>query len=234
MIIVAVPTIPERRHLREPVEEAWRHHTCQPIDVMFSEAGTSWCDGLNAIFDQIRDDPPLVFVCGSDDMIPSDDNWLPPLLTLMGRGVYPAPLVDDPRFTNYGGHPQPVADGTPSDMSSFPVLHREWLAAVFPLPAGLMYYGDNLISVLLARAGIPCVACPSSRIRHLHAPEGRGAGYGTEERRMLVDTVRYSRALQALGIDRGCLPAGQRGPLWEEAWIGKGLAIDPDPVISDG
>lgn len=146
-------------------------------------------------------------------MCPADDNWLPPLLDLMERGVYPAPLVDDPRFTNYGGHRHPVEDGTPSDMSSFPVLHGQWLGDVFPLPPDLHYYADNLVAVKLARVGIPCVACPSSRIRHMWAKEARGAGEGSEEARMLVDTARYTAALAELGIDRQMLPEGQRGPL---------------------
>lgn len=212
-IVIAVPTIPERAHRLDDVAAAWQQHTCQPVDVFFSDKPGSWAAGLNDIWERVRKTPPAVFVCGSDDMVPADGNWLPPLLDYMGRGVSPAPCVIDPRFTNYGGHLTPVPDGTPADMSSFPILHGMWGDTVFPLPDDLHYYSDNLIAVKLAAAGIPCVACPSSRITHLWAEEGRGAGEGSEERRMLNDSLRYTAALAELGIDRGALPAGQRGPL---------------------
>lgn len=212
-VVVAIPTIAERAHARDQVAKAWQQHTCQPVDVIFSDVPGGWGAGLNDIWERIRRDPPDILVCGSDDMLPEDDNWLPPLLDLMERGVYPAPCVIDPRFTNYGGHLTAVPDGTPADMSSFPVLHRQWLGSVFPLPAGLSYYLDNLIAVLLARAGIPCVACPSSRIRHLHAAEGRGFGHGSEEQAMIAHSRRYTAALAELGIDRKDLPPGQRGAL---------------------
>lgn len=211
--VIAIPTIPARRHLHERVEAAWLEHTCQPVDVVFSEAGDSWCAGLNDIWAQVRDPAPAIFVLGSDDMIPADDNWLPPLLDSIERGTLGAPCVIDPRFTNYGGHLEPVPDGTPSDMASFIVISGMWGDTVFPLPDDLHYFGDNLVCVLLARAGIPCVAVPSSRIRHLCAEEGRGAGCGDEAARMLVDSRTYTRALEELGIDRKTLPAGQRGPL---------------------
>lgn len=212
-IVIAVPTIPERRHLWPTVEAAWMTHTCQPVAVIFSEAPGSWAAGLNDIWAQVRDEPPAVFVCGSDDMVPADGNWLPPLEHWLDRGRFPAPTVIDPRFTNYGGHLVSVDDGTPSEMSSFPVIAGAWCDEVFPLPEDLHYYADNLISVKLSRAARPCVAVPSSRIQHLWAAEGRGAGEGSEEQRMLVDTVRYTHALAELGIDRLTLPLGQRGPL---------------------
>lgn len=212
-IVIAVPTITERRHRRGDVAAAWQRHTCQPVDVIFSEAGHSWASGLNDVWAQVRNDPPTIFVCGSDDMVPADDSWLPPLAHWISQGMFPAPCVIDPRFTNHGGHLVPVDDGTPSEMSSFPVIAGVWGDEVFPLPEDLHYYADNLITVKLARAARPCVAVPSSRIQHLWATEGRGAGAGSEEQRMLVDTVRYTSALKQLGVDRQSLPVGQRGPL---------------------
>jgi hypothetical protein len=212
-VVIAIPTITERQPRWASVEAAWKLHTCEPLEVIFSTAPGSWAAGLNAVWRHVAHDPPDVFVCGSDDMIPADDNWLPPLLRQLAQGLFPAPCVIDPRFTNHGGHPQPVPDGTPSDMSSFPVIRGDWGPVVFPLPENLHYYSDNLIAVKLDHAGVKCVACPSTRIDHLWAKEGRGAGEGSEESRMLVDTVRYTAALAELGIDRQTLPLGQKGPL---------------------
>lgn len=212
-IVVAIPTIEARAELCTVTIEAWHRHTCQPVETITSHAAGGWAAGLNDVWAQVRDPAPAVFVCASDDMQPADDNWLPPLLDVMSRGAYPAPCVIDPRFTNYGGHLNPVPDGTPSDMSSFPVLHGQWGDSVFPLPQGLSYYADNLIAVKLARIGIPCVAVPSSRIEHLWAPEGRGFGLGSEEAAMIEHSRRYTEALAELGVDRKGLPAGQRGPL---------------------
>lgn len=224
-IVVAIPTIAERGDLAEQTAAAWHLHTCQPVRTVISAAGDSWAAGLNDVWQQVRHLEPDVFVCGSDDMVPDDDNWLPPLLEYLAQGMFPAPCVVDPRFTNYGGHRSPVDDGTSSDGSSFPVIAGGWGDLIFPLPPDLHYYADNLFAVLLERAGHPCVAVPSSRIRHLWAREGRGAGFGDESTRMLVDTVRYTETLQALGIDRVLLPAGQRGPCWEEQWLEKGRAL---------
>lgn len=225
MIVVAIPTIAERGDLAEQTAKAWHEHTCQPVHTVISHAGDSWAAGLNDVWAQTRELEPDIFVCASDDMIPEDDNWLPPLAHHLAQGMFPAPCVIDPRFTNFGGHRSPVDDGTPSDGSSFPVIAGGWGELVFPLPADLHYYADNLFAVLLERAGYPCVAVPSSRIRHLCAREGRGAGFGDESTRMLVDSVRYSEALEALGIDRVMLPAGQRGPCWEPHWLEQGRAL---------
>jgi hypothetical protein len=128
-------------------------------------------------------------------MCPRDDEWLPPLLRALGRGEFPAPTVVDPRWTNYGGHPQPLPDGTPSEFSTFPVLRREWLPLVFPLPDDLHYFGDNLIAARLDRSGIRCVAVASSVIEHACDLRGRGAGAGSEGARMHVDAERYRRTL---------------------------------------
>lgn len=207
-IVIAIPTIEARAEVCAATIETWHANTCQPVETITSLAPGGWAAGLNDVWAQVRDPAPDVFVCASDDMQPADGNWLPPLLDVMSRGAYPAPCVIDPRFTNYGGHLEPVPDGTPSDMSSFPVLHGQWGDSVFPLPEELHYYSDNLIAVKLARIGIPCVAVPSARIEHLCAAEGRD-----ETARMLIDSRLYTRALEELGIDRKSLPANQRGPL---------------------
>lgn len=212
-VVIAIPTIAERAELCAATARSWQERTCQPLEAITSLAPGGWAAGLNDVWAQVRDPAPAVFVCASDDMVPADDNWLPPLLDVMSRGAYPAPAVVDPRFTNYGGHLEPVPDGTPSDMSSFPVLHGQWGDSVFPLPDDLHYYADNLVAVKLALLGIPCVAVPSSRIQHLWAKEGRGAGAGDEDVRMLIDSRRYTRALEELGVDRKQLPEGQRGPI---------------------
>lgn len=211
-VVVAVPTIEARGDAWERAAEAFREHTCQPIEVVPSWAPGGWSAGLNDVFERVRDDPPDAFVCGSDDMLPEDGNWLPPLLDYLRRGAYPAPTVIDPRFTNYGGHSRRVPDGTASEMSTFPILHGGWLDAVFPLPETLSYYADNLIAVKLRLAGIPCVAVTSSVIRHLHLAAGRGFGLGSEPRAMTVHRALYVEALEELGIDRADLPAKLAGP----------------------
>ena len=213
-VVVAVPTIEARGDAWREVEARFARHTCQPVQVTPSWAEGGWAAGLNDVWEQVREDPPDVFVCGSDDMYPEDDNWLPPLLDELARGAYPAPTVIDPRWTNYGGHQRPVPDGTPSHMSTFPVLHGGWLDAVFPLPADLSYYADNLIAVKLQQAGVECVAVPSSRIRHLHLEAGRGFGLGSEQKAMIEHSRRYTRALEELGVDRRRLHPNLRGAYW--------------------
>lgn len=139
-VCVAIPTIEARGDRWREAAAAFQAHTCQPVTVIPSYAPGGWAAGLNEVWRQVRIRQPDVFVCGSDDMLPEDDNWLPPLLAALARGVYPAPCVIDPRWTNYGGHRRPVPDGTPSQMASFPVLHGGWCDAVFPLPPDLSYY----------------------------------------------------------------------------------------------
>lgn len=215
-VVVAIPTITARGNLWERAAEAFRRHTCQPVRVVPSWAEGGWAAGLNEVYEQVREDPPDVLCCGSDDMRPADDNWLPPLLSALRASAYPAPTVEDPRWTNYGGHSKPVADGTPSHMSTFPVLHGGWLDAVFPLPDDLSYYADNLIAVKLSLAGIECVAVPSSRIVHDHEKRGRGFGLGSEQKAMMVHSRRYSLALEELGVDRARLHSNLRGAYWKQ------------------
>lgn len=211
-VVVAIPTIAARGEAWQIAREAFDRHTCQPVTVIPSWAPGGWAAGLNEVWEAVREDPPEVFVCGSDDMLPEDDNWLPPLLDHMARGTYPAPTVIDPRFINYGGHKREVADGTPSWMSTFPVLSGSWGDSVFPLPADLSYYADNLIAVKLRLGGVECVAVPSSRIRHLHLQAGRGFGLGSEDKAMVEHSARYSAVLEEMEIDRAALPLDLRGP----------------------
>lgn len=212
-VVVAIPTIEARGKAWEETAAAFQRYTCQPVAVIPSYAEGGWAAGLNDVWGQVAEDPPDAFVCGSDDMRPEDDNWLPPLLDALGRGVYPAPTVIDPRWTNFGGHRRPVPDGTPSLMSTFPIILGAWGDAVFPLPDDLSYYADNLIAVKLRAAGIECVAVPSSRIRHLHLKAGRGFGLGSESAAMKEHSWRYTAALEDLGIDRMSLPTNLRGAL---------------------
>jgi hypothetical protein len=211
---VAIPTIRARRKAWQECEASFARYTCQPVTVIPSYAKGGWGAGLNDVWEQIKDDPPDVLVCSSDDMHPEDDNWLPPLLRHLLNGAYPAPTVIDPRWTNYGGFDKPVADGTPSHMSTFPVLAGEWGNTVFPLPEGLSYYADNLIAVKLGLYGIECVAVPSSRIRHLHDPRGRGFGHGDETKAMRAHSRLYTAALDELGVNRRMLHTRLRGAYW--------------------
>ena len=177
-----------------------------------SLARGGWGAGLNDVWEKVKADPPDVFACSSDDMYPEDDNWLPPLLRALQAGAYPAPTVIDPRWTNYGGHDKPVPDGTPSHMSSYPVLVGEWGNAVFPLPDGLSYYADNLIAVKLGELhGIECVAVPSSRFRHGRDERGRGFGHGSEEKAMRAQSPLYTAACDELGVRRKMLHHGCAG-----------------------
>lgn len=225
-VVIAIPTILARPGLAERTADVWHQRTPgHDLTTIITTEGESWAAGLNHVAAAIADDPPDVLACGSDDMIPADEQWLHHAATWLEQGMYPAPRVDDPRFVNYGGHRHPVPDGTPAGMSTFPLIRGDWLDYVFPLPPDLHYYSDNLIALKLHRAGIQCVAAPACRILHLHAPEGRGAGYGTENTRLHIDTVRYTRELDALGIDRDALTDGLRGPLWEPHYLEAGRAI---------
>jgi GT2 family glycosyltransferase len=215
-VVVAIPTIKERGDAWKERALDFDRRTCQPVTVVPSWAPGGWAAGLNEVAEQFMENPPDVFCCGSDDMYPEDDNWLPPLLDALRAGAYPAPTVIDPRWTNYGGHNKPVADGTPSKMSTFPVLHGGWLDAVFPLPDALSYYADNLIAVKLRLAGIECVAVPSSKIRHLHLKVGRGFGEGSEQKAMMKHSRLYSEALEELGVNRKQLHTNLRGAYWRE------------------
>ncbi len=221
-VVVAIPTIAARPGLAEKTGERWIAATPDAdVTVLISTAGSSWGDGLNDIYDRVRIDPPDLFICGSDDMIPAADQWLPAIVPFLENDCFPVPRVSDPRFENYGGpnHPQQeVSDGCPTYMSTFPILKREWLPLVFPVPEGLHYFCDNWISAALWLRGVHAVAVPSCRILHLHAREGRGAGYGSENNRLYIDTVRYSRFLESKGIDRLSLPDPIRGHMHEERY----------------
>lgn len=213
-VVVAIPTIKARANAWRECAAAFEERTCQPVTVIPSYAKGGWGAGLNDVWAKVADDPPDVFVCSSDDMIPEDDNWLPPLLSHLALGAYPAPTVIDPRWTNYGGFDKPVADGTPSKMSTFPVLAGEWGHTVFPLPPGLSYYADNLIAVKLGLGGVECVAVPSSRIRHSHDQRGRGFGHGTETKAMQAHSRLYTAALEEIGVRRKMLHSRLRGAYW--------------------
>lgn len=216
-VILAVPTIPARQHRLNEFELMWRERTPEAdLQIIYSEAGDTWSTGLNDIWQQVRRRPPDVFVLGSDDMVPADERWLPAAWHWLEQDKVPGPRVEDPRFVNTAGHPGTVAEGTPGDMTAFLIIRGAWGKHVFPLPADLAYFADNLACVKLARKGHDIVAVPSCRIIHLHAPEGRGFGYGSENTRLFIDTVRYTRALDQLGIDRLSLPKGQRGGMWED------------------
>lgn len=228
-VLLACPTIPERFPRREGLEKLWRERTPEAdLEIVYSEAGTTWGDGLNDIYEQVRDNPPDLFVCGSDDMCPADERWEPSLRMWLDAGYFTVPRVDDPRFVNYGsseGAHVEVQDGAPADMSTFPILKGEWLDKVFPVPEGLHYFADSWISLMCWRAGIKAVAVPTCRILHMHAKEGRGAGYENENTRLHVDTARYTDALNALGIDRLSLPANIRGGMWEDHFLEIGRLI---------
>lgn len=216
-VVLACPTIRERAHRLAQFEELWRSRTHDAkLDIRYSEAGDTWSAGLNDVWQQVRHRPPDVFILGSDDMVPADERWLPTASHWLDQGKVPGPRVEDPRFVNTAGHPGTVAEGTPGDMTAFLIIKGAWAKHVFPLPDDLAYFADNLACVLLTRAGYEIVAVPSCRIIHLHAPEGRGFGYGSENTRLFIDTVRYSRALDERGIDRLSLPVGQRGGMWED------------------
>jgi hypothetical protein len=196
-VVVAMPTVPERADACAAAADAWRISTPARVDVVTSTVPGGWCAGLNDVWRRRRGAD--VFVCASDDMLPEDGDWLEPVLRQLRRGAMPVPCVIDPRWTNYGGFDEPVADGTPSPRCTFPILAGEWLDLVFPLPDDLHYFGDDLARDRIVHAGIPSVAVPSSRIRHLWDQRARGAGAGSEGARMEIDAPRYRRALATLG-----------------------------------
>lgn len=215
-VVLAVPTIPEREHRLPEFEQMWRDRTPDAsLDIRYSTAGDTWSSGLNDIWAQIKRRPPDVLILGSDDMVPADERWLPSAQRWLNQGLIPGPRVEDPRFVDCAGHPGSVTEGVPGDMTGFLILRGDWGKHVFPLPEDLAYFADNLAAVLLASAGVRIVTCPTCRIIHLRAPEGRGFGYGSENTRLYIDTVRYTRALAARGIDRATLPKAQRGGMWE-------------------
>lgn len=213
-LVIAIPTLPEGgAHRRADVEDAWDRHTCEPIAVIFSESRETWCAGLNSVWEQVRDPAPGLFVLGSDDMVPADDNWLPPLVQYIERGVLPAPRVVDSTSVSDGGHPKQMPDGASSDLASFIVIDGEWGDTVFPLPEALHYFGSNLVCARLWHAGITCAAVPDSRIMRLSTMQVESARSQTEEIRRRVDAERYARALAELGIDQASLPQGLRAPV---------------------
>lgn len=169
-ILVAIPTIEVRGDSWMDVARAFDDFTPIPCDVVPSWAGKGWCDGLNEVFDNRGDQD--YFVCASDDTYPTQ-GWWEPLSEYLGYGLYPAPTMESKEVTSYGGFHDEVPDGTPTSMSTFPVLKRDWLEHVFPLPQGLHLYGDNVIYDRLTKAGIETVAVPLSVIFHTCDPRGR-------------------------------------------------------------
>lgn len=182
-IVVAIPTIEERGDAWKDVAEAWEANTPQKVAVEPSWRPPTWAAGLNEVWENHPDAGLLV--CGSDDMYPSK-GWLAAIEPYL-NGVI-APQVHDPRFSRFDGS---VQDGTETDMSSFPMIPGRFLHAIFPLPAELHYYSDNLISDRARKAGIPTLAVPSCVITHTFDPRGRGAGMGDESTRMAHDKKLY-------------------------------------------
>lgn len=218
-VVLAVPTIPVRAHRLPDLERLWRERTPDAdMEIIYSQAGESWSAGLNDVWQQVADDPPDVFILGSDDMLPGDERWLPNVMPWIEKGYVPAPRVEDPRFTTCGGFPYRILDGTPADMTAFIIIDGKWGGDVFPLPEDLAYFADNLASLKLRLAGHRIVCAPDCRIIHMHAPEGRGFGFGSENSRLYIDTVRYTRTLEAMGIDRESLPPDIRGHMFEERY----------------
>lgn len=164
---MAVPTIKERGNAWEGVRDRYVARTPGKVEVVPAYREGGWCAGLNEVWEKADAD---YLVCGSDDMVPEMGWWLP-LKFYMDQGYYTAPAVISDGVTDWGGFSKSVLDGTPTRMSTFPVLKREWWDIVFPLPH-LHYYGDNLIADLLRDAGIECVAVCSSKITH--HPDDRG------------------------------------------------------------
>ena len=225
-VVLAVPTIPARAHRLPDLERLWRERTPDAdLDIIYSSAGTTWSAGLNDIWQQVRDNPPDLFILGSDDMLPADERWLPCALPWIEQGHVPAPKVSDPRFTTCGGYPYVIAPGTPADMTAFIIIAGTWGDDVFPLPDDLAYFADNLACLKLRNSGHRIVCAPDCRIIHLHAPEGRGFGFGSENTRLYIDTVRYTRTLEGMGIDRASLPPDLRGGMWEERFLAVGRGM---------
>ena len=185
-IVVAIPTIPERGEAWESVGAAWRAKTTQEVIIEPSWRKPTWAAGLNEVWEKHPDAD--ILVCGSDDMTPRDDEWLPSIEPYLDTGVI-APQVIDPRFTRFAPE---VKDGAPTDMSSFPILAGKWLSRVFPLPEELHYYSDNLISDRVPQT----VAVPSCVIVHTMDMRGRGAGMGDESLRMAHDRTLYRKLLR--------------------------------------
>ena len=185
MIIVALPTIVERGDAWQSIAAKWYERTPEPVVCVPSWRKGSWCDGLNEVWEN-HGDIATLFICGSDDMVPRD-GWLEAVKSFLDEGII-APQVHDPRFSRWGPE---VKDGDKVEMSSFPIISKKWLSRVFPLPSGLHYYGDNLIS---DRAG-STIAVPSCVIDHLMDERGRGAGMGDETTRMRHDKSLYKKVI---------------------------------------
>lgn len=189
MIVIAIPTNGLRHDTLQATKDAWVRHTCQPITFHVTTYGDTWAAGLN---DAWKTHPDAdVFVCASDDMFPEDDFWLPPAVSHLDKNECPVPTVLDPRMTTHGGTQDTywegeVTEGAPARMTNFPILKREWLDKVFPLPEDLHYFSDNLIGDRLKAAGIPLVTCLDIRIRHAWDQRGRN-----ESERMQADRKRY-------------------------------------------
>lgn len=183
---MAIPTIAERGDAWQDVAVKWTERS--PVEVICVPAWRKggWCDGLNEVWEQHQD--ASVFACGSDDMVPRE-GWWDAVFPYLGKGII-APQVLDPRFARFDTS---VRDGDETRMSTFPIISQKFLSQVFPLPSGLHYYGDDLISDKAKKAGTPTIAVPSAVFDHLFDERGRGAGMGDETTRMAYDREIYKR-----------------------------------------
>ena len=189
MIIVALPTILERKDAWVDVSHRWTETTDAPIVCVPAYRPGGWAQGLNEVW-ELHGADAEVFVCGSDDMEPTE-GWYEAILPWVDKGII-APQVRDPRFDRWGPD---VSDGDVVRMSSFPIIHGAFLPHIFPIAENepQHYYADDLISDKARKAGIPTLAVPSCRIDHLMDERGRGAGMGTEDARMAHDRGVYRR-----------------------------------------
>lgn len=190
MIVVAIPTIEERGDAWKDVEAAWYETTPEGLNIICvpSWRKGSWAAGLNEVWEQHP--KPDLFVMGSDDMAP-EEGWYEAIAPFTHKACI-APQVVDPRFSRWG---EDQEAGEETRMSTFPILAGKFLHHVFPLPAELHYFTDDLVSDRLRAVGIPTVAVPDCVIIHKMDHRGRGAGMGDESTRMAHDKHIYKRIL---------------------------------------
>lgn len=135
-------------------------------------------------------------VCGSDDIFPENDYWLPACEEWLEQGKSPVPHMKDPRFEIQGGviTDTPRSAGDQSHMTNFPILRGDWLRFVFPLDPRMHYFSDNVIADRLHAHGVETVYAPDFVVVHTWDERGRGAGMGSEDIRMVHDRQLYRSA----------------------------------------
>jgi hypothetical protein len=187
MISVVVPTIAGREHWLERCLAAYRRHGGELEIIVVRDApacGVAWQEGA----EQARGE----YVHFSADDLEPFAGWWQAAVATVDAGFVPAPRIlnADGTLQSCGEWAVLQDDGAQTDMTRIPFLSRAQWDLVAPM-IPLHYYTDNWVSHRARSHGVETRVVHAYAFVHHFAPEGRGAGMGSDADRMWHDLALY-------------------------------------------